>query len=343
MDGRPHLRCDAPRVRSSSERALIDRAVDGDAAAFAELTGRYGREIRAHCYRMLGSVQDAEDAAQETFVAAWRGLSGFQGRSSLRTWLYRIATHVCLRSVARGGRRLLSPDVAAPRSDVHDLGAPVSGPVWLEPWVDEPAGEDADPLRAVLERESIELAFVAALQHLSAAQRAVLLLRDVLGFSADETAHALSTSAVAVNSSLQRARATVRERVPERTQQAELAALGDERAPLVRAFADAWERADVDALVAMLADDVRFTMPPLPAWFEGRDDVARFLAERVFATPWRLTPIEINAQPAFVCEQDAGAGFRHGAINVLAFRDGRVTWIAGFVDPALARHLAHRR
>ena len=292
---------------------------------------------------MLGSPQDAEDAAQEVFVAAWRGLAGFQGRSSLRTWLYRIATNVCLRLAERGERRLLSPDVAAARSDVHDLGAPVPGPVWLEPWVDEPAGEDGDPARAVLERETIELAYVAALQHLPAAQRAVLLLRDVLDFSATETAQALDTSAIAVNSSLQRARATVRERVPERTQQAELTALGDGREPLVRAFSDAWERADVDALVAMLADDVRFTMPPLPAWFEGRDDVARFLAERVFATPWRLTAIEANAQPAFVCQQREEAGFRHGAINVLGLRDGRVAWIAGFVDPALSRHIVRRR
>jgi RNA polymerase sigma-70 factor (ECF subfamily) len=205
-------------VQSSSERALVDRAAGGDDAAFAELTTRYVREVRAHCYRMLGSPQDAEDAAQETLVAAWRGLRGFQGRSSLRTWLYRIATNVCLRQVARGGRRLLSPDVAPPRSDVHDLGAPVPGLVWLEPWIDEPAGEDHDPARAVLERESVELAYVAALQHLPATQRAVLLLRDVLDFSAAETAQALDTSTIAVNSSLQRARAAVRERIPERTQ-----------------------------------------------------------------------------------------------------------------------------
>jgi RNA polymerase sigma-70 factor (ECF subfamily) len=179
---------------------------------------------------------------------------------------------------------------------------------------------------------------VAALQHLPASQRAVLILREVLGFSAAEVAGILDTTPAAVNSALQRARATVRQRMPARSQQAELAALGpDGRRALVEAFVTAWERADVPALLDLLASDVRFTMPPLPAWFDGREDVGRFLAERVFATPWRLLPIAASGQPAFACYQGDGERFRLGAVNLLGLRDGRISWIAGFVDPQLLR------
>jgi RNA polymerase sigma-70 factor (ECF subfamily) len=221
----------------------------------------------------------------------------------------------------------------------------VAGPVWLEPWGGEPeAGDGADPVAAALRRESIELAFVAALQHLPGTQRAVLLLREVLGFSAAEVAEALDTTAASVNSALQRARATVAERVPGRTQQAELAALGpDGRRALVEAFVAAWERADVPALLELLAEDARFTMPPLPAWFHGRRDVGAFLAERVFAAPWRLAAVEVNGQPAFACYQrqgrDHGGLLRLGAVNVLSLRDGRIAWIAGWVDPAVTGRL----
>jgi RNA polymerase sigma-70 factor (TIGR02960 family) len=286
---------------------------------------------------MLGSSTDAEDALQDALLAAWRAMPGFEGRSSLRTWLFRITTNACLRLASRRPPRLLSPDHGPARSDVHDLGEPVAGPVWLEPFLDEgpAAGEDLDPATAVLRREGVELAFVAALQHLPATQRAVLLLRDVLAFSAAETAEALGTSVASANSALQRARATLAERRPERSQQTELAALGESgRQALVTAFVAAWERADVPALVELLSADARFTMPPLPAWFDGRDDVARFLAERVFAAPWRLVPVEVNAQVAFGCYQSDGSAWRLGAVNVLAVRDGLVSWIAGFVDPA---------
>jgi RNA polymerase sigma-70 factor (ECF subfamily) len=283
---------------------------------------------------MLGSPQDAEDAVQEALLAAWRGLPGFEGRSSLRTWLYRVTTSVCLRQ-ARRRPRLLSPDAAPPRSDVDDLGEPVPGPVWLEPLPGE-LTDDGDPATASLRRESVELAFVAALQHLPATQRAVLLLREVLGYSAAETAALLESTPASVNSALQRARATVAERVPARSQQAELAASGDAgRSALVARFVGAWERADVPALLELLTEDVRFTMPPLPAWFSGRDDVHRFLAERVFATPWRLTPVPVNASVGLLCEQSVDGVWRPGSVTVLGLRDGRVAWIAGFVDPAL--------
>jgi RNA polymerase sigma-70 factor (TIGR02960 family) len=326
-----------------AEADLLDRARAGDEAAFEQLVAGHHRELLAHGYRMLGSPQDAEDAedaVQESLLAAWRGLPGFAGRSSLRTWLYRICTNACLR-VAERRRRVLSPDHGPARSDPTDLGAPVPGPVFLEPWLDEPVGSlispEPGPDARYLHREGVELAFVAALQHLPGVQRAVLILREVLEFPAAQVADILDTTPAAVNSALQRARKVVAERVPARSQQAELAALGaDGQRQLVAAFVAAWERADVPALVELLAEDARFTMPPLPAWFDGRPAVVRFLAERVFETPWRLVPLQVNAQPAFACYQDSGDGrFRLGAINVLSVRDGRIVEISGFLDPAV--------
>jgi RNA polymerase sigma-70 factor (TIGR02960 family) len=320
----------------SSEQALLEAARRDDGAAFARLVEPYRAELHAHCYRMLGSVQDAEDALQDALLGAWRGLAGFEGRGSLRAWLYRITTNACLRLLKRRPRRLLSADYGPPFDQVDDLGEPVAEPLWLEPY---PTPEGRWELR-----ESVELAFVAALQHLPATQRAVLILREVLGFSAAEVAGILDTSPAAVNSALQRARRAVDERVPHPSQQAELDALGpDGRRELVDAFVAAWERADVAALLELLADDARFTMPPLPAWFSGRTDIGRFLAGRMFATPWRLVPISANGQLAFACYQgqEAGQGagrFRLGAINVVGLRGGRVAELAGFIDPALHRH-----
>ncbi|MFI0408431.1 sigma-70 family RNA polymerase sigma factor [Actinomadura sp. 3N508] len=319
------------------EAELLTRARAGDEAAFDVLVGRYRTELKAHCYRMLGSLQDAEDGLQESLLAAWRGLPGFEGRSSLRTWLYRVSTNACLRLASKRPRRVLSPDHGPPRRDVRDLGEPVTGPVFLEPWPDDVAADEPGPEASFAQRENVELAFVAALQHLPATQRAVLILREVLEFSAAEVASFLDLTPAAVNSALQRARKAVQERVPGPSQQTELAALGaDGRRELIDAFVTAWERADVDALVTLLADDVRFTMPPLPAWFDGRDDVARFFAERVFETPWRLVPLQVNGQPGFACYQRNPDGrFRMGAINVLSLRDGRITRISAFLDPAL--------
>jgi RNA polymerase sigma-70 factor (ECF subfamily) len=304
----------------------------GDEARFEELVAPYRRELHAHCYRMLGSAQDAEDALQESLLAAWRGLSGFEARSSLRAWLYRICTNACLRLIERRPKRLLTPDHGPPSIQPDDLGEPVTGPVWLEPWI------EADLADAYVEREGVELAFVAALQHLPGTQRAVLILRDVLGFSAAEVAEQLDTTPAAVNSAMQRARRAVAQRVPERSQQAERAALGEDALrTLVDRFVAAWERADVPALVALLAEDARFTMPPLPAWFDGRDAVAMFLRERVFATPWRLRPLQANGQPGLACyvRQPGSDAFVLGAVNVLSLRDGLISRIDAFIDPAL--------
>ena len=330
-------------VDAPTEPELLASARRGNSAAFERLVAGYRGELYAHCYRMLGSVQDAEDALQESLLGAWRGLAGFEGRSSLRGWLYRVSTNACLRLIARRPRRMLSADHGPPRRGTDDLGEPVAGPVWLEPWPEEvPASEpgDTDPAANYLRRESVELAFVAALQHLPASQRAVLILREVLGFSAAEVARILDTTPASVNSALQRARKAVEQRVPRTPQQAELDALGaDGRRELVDAFVGAWERADVQALLELLAEDARFTMPPLPAWFLGRGDIGRF-CERMFATPWRLAPIRANGQLAFACYQGDPDGdrFRLGAINVLNLRGGRIVEIAGFLDPALHRH-----
>jgi len=331
-------------VDAPPEPELLASARRGDSAAFERLVASYRGELYAHCYRMLGSVQDAEDALQESLLGAWRGIAGFEGRSSLRAWLYRVSTNACQRLIARRPRRMLSVDHGPPRRDTDDLGEPVAGPVWLEPWPDQaPASEpgDTDPAASYLRRESVELAFVAALQHLPATQRAVLILREVLEFSAAEVARILDTTPAAVNSALQRARKAVDQRVPRAAQQAELDALGgDGRRELVNAFVAAWERADVAAILELLAEDARFTMPPLPAWFLGRDDIGRFFTERMFATPWRLVPIRANGQLAFACYQGDPDGdrFRLGAINVLRLRAGRIVEIAGFLDPGVHRH-----
>jgi RNA polymerase sigma-70 factor (TIGR02960 family) len=332
-------------VDALRESELLAAARRGDPAAFERLVSSHRRELYAHCYRMLGSVQDAEDALQESLLGAWRGLASFEGRSSLRAWLYRVSTNACLRLISRRPRRMLSPEHGPPRRDTDDLGDPVTGPVWLEPWLDEePAGEpgDVDPAARYLRRESVELAFVAALQHLPGTQRAVLILRDVLEFSAAEVARTLDTTPASVNSALQRARTAVDERVPDITQQAELDAIGaNGQRGLVDAFVSAWERADVAALLDLLAQDAQFTMPPLPAWFRGREDVGRFLAERVFATPWRLVPLRANGRLGFACYsfEPGAVRFRLGAINLLSLRAGQIIQIAGFLDPDLHRHL----
>ena len=242
-----------------NEARLLEAARAGDEDAFARLVEPHRRALHAHCYRMLGSVTDAEDALQEALLNAWRGLAKFEGRSSLRSWLYTIATNACLRAIERRPKRVLPIDYA-PAADPHDgLGEPLVESVWVEPYPDERLGlEDglAGPEARYEQRESVELAFIAALQHLPARQRAVLILRDVLGFSARETAEALETTPPGVDSALQRAHKAVDERLPERSQQAMLGPLDDRGLrEIVDRYVDAFERADVDALVEMLAAD----------------------------------------------------------------------------------------
>ena len=288
-----------------NERRLLEAARAGDEDAFARLVEPHRRALHAHCYRMLGSVTDAEDALQDALLSAWRALAKFEGRSSLRSWLYTIATNACLRAIERRPKRVLPIDYA-PSADPHDgLAEPLVESVWVEPYPDERLGlEDglAGPDARYEQRESVELAFIAALQHLPARQRAVLILRDVLGFSARETAATLETSPPAVDSALQRAHKAVDERLPERSQQAMLRSLDDRGLrEIVDRYVDAFERNDVDAVVEMLATDGAFTMPPVPTWYRGREAVSTFLSGHVLASDkrWRLVPVRANGQLAF--------------------------------------------
>jgi RNA polymerase sigma-70 factor (TIGR02960 family) len=325
-----------------SEWALLEAARRGDSIAFDRLVAPYRGELHAHCYRMLGSVQDAEDALQDALLGAWRGLSGFEGRSSVRSWLYRITTNACLKLGGRRPKRLLPMEYRPASDTVHDLGDPVTEVAWLEPYPESMLGRAAsaaDPAARYELRESVELAFVAALQYLPATQRAVLILREVLAFSAAEVATLLDTTVASVNSALQRARHGLDQRVVGApSQQATLRALGENgRRELVEAFVAAWERADVPAILDMLVEDARFTMPPLPAWFHGRDDIGRFMTERMFATPWRLAPMWASGQLAFACYQGNpdDPRFRLGALNVLTLRGGQIVELTGFLDPEL--------
>jgi RNA polymerase sigma-70 factor (ECF subfamily) len=318
----------------------LKAARTGDEQAFGALVEPYRAELHAHCYRMLGSVYDAEDAMQEALLRAWRGLSRFEGRSSLRSWLYTIATNTCLNHIAKRPKHRVLPIDYGPSTDPHaGPGEPLVESIWVEPYPDEQLGLSgalAGPEARYELRESVELAFIVALQHLPPFQRAVLILREVLGFSAAEVAESLDTTVAAVNSALQRARKAVRERVPEQSQQATLRALGDERLrELVSAYVDAWERNDVDAVVAMLTEDASISMPPLASWFGPRDEFARFLALFPLSGAWRWRTLvtRANAQPAigfYAWDDDAGA-YLPFALNVLTLRGDKVADVVAFV------------
>ncbi len=330
----------APTVE---QRALLDRARAKDEAAYQRLVEPHRKELHAHCYRMLGSVHDADDALQDALLRAWRGLDGFEGRSSLRPWLYKIATNTCLDVIARRPKRVLPIDYAP--ADPHDgPGEPLVESVWVEPYADERLGlEDgyAAPEARYEQRESVELAFIAALQHLPARQRAVLILREVLGYSAREVAQALDTTTASVNSALQRARAAVEERTPEQSQQATLRALGDDGlTEVVDRYVDAWQRGDVDAVVEMLTEDASFAMPPLQTWFSGREAITTFLAGWPLSGLWRWRQIRVRANGqvalAFYSWDDDEATYMPFALNVLTLRGDRISDVTAFITRSTA-------
>jgi RNA polymerase sigma-70 factor, ECF subfamily len=324
---------------SVQERELFEAARSGDELAFQRLVEPFRRELHAHCYRMLASVHDAEDALQDAMLRAWRSLKGFEGRSSLRRWLYTICTNTCLDVINRRPKRVLPVDYG-PRTDPHDgPGDPVLESVWVEPYPDETLGVAdgyASPDARYEQRESIELAFIAALQLLPATQRAVLILREVLGFSAKEAAETLDTTTASVNSALQRARATVEDRLPDQSQQATLRALGDdELRELVDRYVDAWENGDVETVVGMLAEDAVFAMPPLASWFGGRDEIEAFLRYSPMSGDWEWRGVrsQANGQVAlafYSWDREADA-FMPFALNVLTFRGPEVADVTAFI------------
>jgi RNA polymerase sigma-70 factor (ECF subfamily) len=327
----------------SGEGDLLAAARGGDEVAFARLVGPYRGQLRGHCYRMLGSLADADDALQDTLLRAWRGLARFDGRSSLRSWLYRIATNASLRAIEKRPRRVLPVDYA-PAADPHDHPAQaLAEPIWLEPFPDTELGLASDllgPDARYEQRESVELAFTAALQYLPARQRAVLILREVLGFSARETAEVLHTTPVSVDSALQRAHRTIDGRMPAQTQEQTIRALGDrEVREMVDRFARAWETRDVQGLVAMLAQDARMTMPPQPSWYQGRDAIDVFLDLWPLSPKnrFRLITISANGQPAlagYIWDEESGA-FEPESILVLTLRDHSIEEITAFRTPEL--------
>jgi len=305
-------------------------------AEFAGLTGRFRPELLAHCYRMLGSVHDAEDLVQETYLRAWRGFDRFEGRSSVRRWLYRIATTACLTALERRARRPLPSGLGAPADD-HRVPVAAGEPSvpWLQPPPDALLGAD-DPAAIAAGRAGVRLALIAALQLLPARQRAVLTLRDVLAFRTAEVAEIMGTTDAAVDSALRRARTRLRAAGPVPDEQVEPAG-GLPRALLV-AYVEAFARADAEALVELLRADVELEMPPTPTWFTGRPAVVGFLGARVLRRPgyWRLVPTGANGQPAAVSYErgDDGRWIPHG-VFVLTVREGRIARITAFNDPAL--------
>jgi len=329
--------------------ALVAAAQAGDQDAFAALTGRYRREIQVHCYRMLGSIEDAEDAVQETLLRAWRKRETFGARSTFRAWLYGIATNTCLDALERRTRRFMPPDVAL-AADPLATPAPASEIPWLEPYPDRLLEEVADdalgPDETYVARETIELAFLAAIQHLPPRQRAVLILRDVLGCSARETAEIVGTSLIAGNSALQRGRETLKQHLPERrVEWAETRTPDADEQLLLERYMDAWRRMDVDALVALLAEDARLAMPPTPAWYSGRAAIAAFLANLPFRPSARRhihVPTRANRQPAFAVflAGDPGTAPRPFALEVLRLEDGLIAEIDIFLQPELLERFA---
>lgn len=322
-------------MTGTAPAGLLAAARGGDEDAFARLVEPHRRELQAHAYRMLGSVHDAEDALQDAMLRAWRGLPRFDERSTLRSWLYKIATNTCLDGIAGRKRRGLPMDLL-PAADLGEApGRPLVESVWLEPLPDVMLEPDA----RYEQRESVELAFIAALQHLPANQRAALILREVLGFSAKEVADLLETSVASVNSALQRARKTIDERLPDASQQQTLRELGDDGLrELVERYMDAMARGDVDAVVELLAEDAEWSMPPLGTWYRGHDALRTFLAMGPLSGRfrWRHAHTTANGQPAsaaYTWNEDEQC-YRPFALDVLSVRGGKIERITSFISRA---------
>lgn len=324
------------------EPAQLSAARDGDEQAFRALTEPHRRELTVHCYRMLGSLSDADDAVQETWVRAWQGISRFEGRSSLRSWLYTIATRVCLDAIERRRARALPPDTHPAHDPAAPLPPPSTDQPWLEPLPDELlASDDIGPEARYTAREGVALALLAALEQLPGTQRAALVLRDVLGFSAKETADVLETSVASANSALQRARDTI---------EAKKAARGRGQRPLDRddpialdilgRFMRAWEAGDAGGVVAVLKAEAVFSMPPMPLWLDGREAIRSFLESVLFAhgPAFRARPARANGSPAVAIYQiDESGAYRLAAIDVLEVDADGIRELHAFLGADAAR------
>lgn len=333
----------APSLEARADGGLVAAGLRSDGDAFGALVERHRHELEVHCYRMLGSPEDAEDVVQEALLRAWHKREQFQGRSSFRAWLYGIATNCCLDALERRSRRILPPDLG-PAADPYADAYGVADLPWLEPYpdrlLDRVVDDKLDPHETAVARETIELVFLAAIQHLPPRQRAALILRDVLEWSARETADALSMSVVASNSALQRARAELKQRMPQRRLEwrATRAAQTEERRLLDR-YMEAWTRTDLGALVSLLREDARLVMPPTTAWFDGREAIGAFFAHGPLAADFARVlrvPTRANRQPAFaIFHQRDGAAPEPFAIEVLRIEDGLISEIYCFHQPRL--------
>ena len=320
-----------------------------DTAAFVEETEPYRRELFALCYRMLGSIPDAEDLVQDTYLRAWRSYSGFEGRSSVRTWLYQIATNCCLSALADHRRRMLPSGLGAPQSDPGPPPEPDgTGVSWLQPVPDDRVltqwADEGDPAAIVAERESVRLALIAGLQHLPARQRAVLVLREVLAFPARDVAAMLDTTTASVKSALQRARATLRECAPDAERIAEPA---EPRArELLERYIAAFENADAAELERLLVEDVVLEATPLRSWYAGRKTCVPVLRAHVMGAPgtWRMYATRANGQPAMVgYTRDASGVYQPYGVTLLTVTDKGISRVTSFGDPDLVAVFGYPR
>jgi RNA polymerase sigma-70 factor (ECF subfamily) len=320
------------------DERLVAAATSGDAAAFSAVVERHRSELQVHAYRMLGSLEDAQDAVQDALLRAWRSRATYDGRSTFRAWLYRITTNACLRILERRPKRVLPYD-AGPAAELGARPQPPADLPWLQPYPDRLLDGAPGPEEAAVARETIELAFLAAIQHLPPRQRAVLILRDALDWSANETAAVLEMSVPAANSALQRARATMKEQLPAgRLEWATMADAGEAERFLLQTYMEAMERHDERQLVSLLREDVRMAMPPHPTWYEGREAVVAFLAGVAFAPgseAHRLVPTRANRQPAFGVYRGVGADARPFGINVIRIESGLIADMDWFLYPEL--------
>jgi RNA polymerase sigma-70 factor, ECF subfamily len=333
------------------EDATVLTAVrSGDESTFGAITERYRRQLHVHCYRMTGSVDDAEDLVQETMLRAWRSRASFEGRSSFRNWLYRIATNACLNALERSPRRVTAPDVAPATEDLRSKPKWATELPWLQPYPDEllepAAPHEAEPEAVVAARETIQLVYLAAIQHLPPRQRAVLILRDALDWSAKETADLLDMTLPSVNSALHRARTTMRDALPHEDEAAaRVRRPTDEEQALLQRFMDAFERADAAALTSILREDARLTMPPALMWFDGRDSVMglyrQLLGPDSFGD-FKLVATAANRQPAAASYLRARgkSEYRLTGLNVLRIVEGAIAEVTAFrPDLCSAFHL----